>query len=116
MVDGATVQHSVPLSRERFSYFWRRCFYEGISKALLRRLTDERALDTERRYASRTLRAAIGRDLRATFALRHPKTSLLRICVGGSGPCCSDNGIRGRQSLLRDPSARTGGSQPPPTL
>ena len=79
MVDGATVEHSVPPSRERFSYFWRRCFYEGVSKALLRRLTDERALDTERRYASQTLRAAIGRDLRAAVALRHPKTSLLRI-------------------------------------
>jgi GT2 family glycosyltransferase len=85
MVENAIVEHAVPPSRERFSYFWRRCLYEGVSKALIRRLSDERALDTERRYASRTLPAAIGRDLRAAGALRDPKAALMRIawvCIG----------------------------------
>jgi GT2 family glycosyltransferase len=85
MVESATVEHAVPPSRERFSYFWRRCFYEGVSKALMRRFSDQRALDTERRYASRTLPAAIGRDLRAAGALRDSKAALTRIawvCIG----------------------------------
>jgi GT2 family glycosyltransferase len=85
MVENAIVEHVVPSSRERFSYFWRRCLYEGISKALMRRFSDERALDTERRYASRTLPAAIGRDLRAAGARRQPKAALMRIawvCIG----------------------------------
>lgn len=85
MVDGAIVEHAVPVSRQRFSYFWRRCLYEGVSKALMRRFSDERALDTERRYASRTLPAGIGRDLRAAGALHHPKAALIRIawvCIG----------------------------------
>jgi GT2 family glycosyltransferase len=85
LVDGATVEHVVPASRQRFSYFWRRCVYEGVSKALMRRFSDERALDTERRYASRTLPAAIGRDLRAVFTWRDPKNALLRsawVCAG----------------------------------
>jgi hypothetical protein len=85
MVEGATVEHAVPLSRQRFSYFWRRCLYEGVAKALVRRLSDERALDTERRYVSRILTAALGRDLRAAVLLREPRTALLRIgwtCIG----------------------------------
>ena len=85
MVEDASVQHAVPGSRQRFSYYWRRCLYEGASKALMRRLTDERALDTERRYASRTLPAAIGRDLVQAVTLRGPRAALLRIgwvCAG----------------------------------
>jgi O-antigen biosynthesis protein len=85
IVEGATIEHEVSPARERFSYFWRRCFWEGVSKALLRRLTDERALDTERQYAIRTLRTAVGRDLRSIVALRAPGTALLRlawVCVG----------------------------------
>jgi GT2 family glycosyltransferase len=79
MVEDAVVEHAVPSSRQRFSYYWRRCLYEGASKALMRRLTDERALDTERRYASRTLPAAICRDLVRAIRLRGPRTALLRI-------------------------------------
>jgi GT2 family glycosyltransferase len=85
MVDDATVDHAVPAARATFSYFWRRCLYEGISKALIRRLTDERALDTERRYATQTLRAAVIRDLSAIVSRRNPKTALVRIawiCIG----------------------------------
>jgi GT2 family glycosyltransferase len=79
IVEGAAIEHAVPRERARFSYFWRRCFHEGVSKALLRRLTDERALDTERHYAMRTLRSAVGRDLRSILTLRAPRTALLRV-------------------------------------
>ena len=85
MVEGATVEHLVPRSRQHFSYFVRRCYYEGVSKALLRRLTDERALDTERRYATRTLSAALVRDFRAIVRFRKAGTAIVRsawVCVG----------------------------------
>ena len=42
--------------RTRFSYFTRRCYEEGRSKATLSRLTStDTALSTERGYATRTL-------------------------------------------------------------
>jgi hypothetical protein len=85
MVEDATIEHAVPRSRQQFRYFVRRCYYEGVSKALLRRLTDERALDTERGYATRTLGAALRRDLQAALTLRGTRTALLRaawVCTG----------------------------------
>jgi GT2 family glycosyltransferase/O-antigen/teichoic acid export membrane protein len=50
LVSGAEVEHTVPRERGRPAYLLRRCFYEGISKALVRRLGDPRSLDTERQY------------------------------------------------------------------
>ena len=101
LVEDATIQHEVPPSRQRFPYFVRRCFYEGVSKALLRRLTDERALDTERRYATRTLGAALARDLRAALTFRGED--------GGDAPGVDmrrprggDSRLRIRHPLLRD--------------
>ncbi len=93
MVDDATIRHAVPPSRQRFAYFVRRCLYEGVSKALLRRLTDERALDTERRYARRTLGAALRRDLRAVIALRDPRMALTRIAWVCSGLAAATAGF-----------------------
>jgi GT2 family glycosyltransferase len=40
LVSGAEIDHVVPQERGRASYLLRRCFYEGISKALVRRLGD----------------------------------------------------------------------------
>jgi GT2 family glycosyltransferase len=50
LVPGAEVHHAVSSERGRPAYLLRRCFYEGISKALVRKLGDPRSLDTERRY------------------------------------------------------------------
>ncbi len=50
LVPGAEVEHTVPRERGRPAYFLRRCFYEGISKAVVRALGDPRSLDTERQY------------------------------------------------------------------
>jgi glycosyltransferase involved in cell wall biosynthesis len=55
LVPGAEIDHWVPQARGEPLYLIRRCFYEGISKALVRTLGDTRSLDTERRYVSRTL-------------------------------------------------------------
>lgn len=65
IVEGAEVDHLVTAERCRRRYVLRRCFYEGISKALVRLLADSAALDTERGYLTRALPAATLRALRA---------------------------------------------------
>jgi GT2 family glycosyltransferase len=55
LVDNATIDHAVPQARARVSYLVRRCFYEGISKSVVRRLGDSETLDTERAYVRRAL-------------------------------------------------------------
>jgi GT2 family glycosyltransferase len=62
---GAEIEHAVSQERGRPSYLLRRCFYEGISKALVRRLGDTRSLDTERNYLRRTLPARLALSARA---------------------------------------------------
>lgn len=53
---GARVRHHVPAERARWSYFRRRCWAEGLSKAAVSGLTDPRsALATERGYVLSTL-------------------------------------------------------------
>lgn len=52
----AVVHHHVPADRGRWTYFRRRCWAEGLSKAVVSRLTDPRsALSAERSYVLRTL-------------------------------------------------------------
>jgi len=52
----ASVGHRVPASRSRVSYFWSRCYAEGLSKALVSRLVGADAgLSSERVYTFRTL-------------------------------------------------------------
>ncbi len=64
LVSGANIDHRVPPDRTRARYLLRRCYYEGISKALVRKLGDPRALDTERTYVRRTLTCGLVRDIR----------------------------------------------------
>lgn len=65
IVEGAEVEHLVTAERCRRRYVLQRCFYEGISKALVRLLADSAALDTERGHLTRALPAATLRALRA---------------------------------------------------
>jgi glycosyltransferase involved in cell wall biosynthesis len=52
----AVVHHHVPGARSRWSYFWRRCWAEGLSKASVSRLAGARqALTSERSYTTHTL-------------------------------------------------------------
>jgi GT2 family glycosyltransferase len=57
LIGGAKIDHHVPAGRATASYLLRRCYFEGISKALVRRLGDDRSLDTERTYLRHALPA-----------------------------------------------------------
>ena len=59
------VSHTVPRDRMTLSYFVRRCFHEGRSKAVLAGLCGPRSsLASERVYATRTLPSGIWRARR----------------------------------------------------
>jgi len=56
----AVVHHNVPASRATWSYFRSRCYAEGLSKAAVAALVGaDSALESERRYATRTLPAGV---------------------------------------------------------
>jgi glycosyltransferase involved in cell wall biosynthesis len=81
----AVVYHHVPESRQTMSYFVRRCFAEGLSKAVVRKMVGGAALTSERSYASRVLVAGILRNLRSALLMRNVGSSLsqaLAIWVG----------------------------------
>jgi GT2 family glycosyltransferase len=59
----ALVQHRAHSERARFGYFRSRCYSEGVSKALLRRMFGGSALSSERSYTARTLPAGVLRGL-----------------------------------------------------
>lgn len=61
---GAEIDHRVPAARATTTYLLRRCYFEGISKALVRRLGDSRSLDTERAYVRHTLAARLANSIR----------------------------------------------------
>jgi len=64
----AHVAHTVPDERASWPYFRRRCFAEGVSKALVAASTGAGdALSTERSYVARALPAAIARNVRDAF-------------------------------------------------
>lgn len=70
------VQHTVPPDRMSVSYFLRRCYHEGLSKAVLTRLCGRQAaLTSERRYVFRTLPAALW------YSRRQP-SRLLAVAAG----------------------------------
>lgn len=83
MVEGAPVAHHVPADRQTLRYLLRRCFYEGVSKAVVRRLSSGEALASERAYTRETLPRAA---LRACLAVPHERgTAVKRLLaiVGG---------------------------------
>jgi glycosyltransferase involved in cell wall biosynthesis len=64
LVSGAGIDHHVPATRATVRYLLRRCYFEGISKALVRRLADRRSLDTERTYLRQALPTRVKASLR----------------------------------------------------
>lgn len=67
-VPDAEVEHLVSPDRTRWRYFRRRCWAEGLSKAIVsRRVGSEAALERERSYVSRTLPTGVGRGLADAF-------------------------------------------------
>jgi GT2 family glycosyltransferase len=77
----ATVDHRVPASRGRISYFLVRCYSEGISKAYVVNFVGSGAgLSSERRYLVRTLSAGMARHLlsvRTTAAAGLARASMI---------------------------------------
>ncbi|HWE15386.1 MAG TPA: glycosyltransferase, partial [Solirubrobacteraceae bacterium] len=57
LISGAEIDHRVSAARGTPRYLLRRCYFEGISKALVRGLADRRSLDTERTYLRHALPA-----------------------------------------------------------
>jgi hypothetical protein len=80
----ARVEHRVPPERASWRYFCSRCWAEGLSKAAVSRMVGRGgALSSERHYVSRTLPAAVVRELGS--ALRGDGAGLRRavvICAG----------------------------------
>lgn len=59
----AIIRHRVPASRVCWSYFLRRCYAEGLSKAVIRRLSPSNTLSSEWRYTLHVLPKAVIRNI-----------------------------------------------------
>ena len=102
-VPAAAVDHNVGKERTRFTYFLRRCWYEGLSKAIVVQLAGRSAgLDTERRHVAVVIPAALLRDLRSCVA-GNP-AALMRIIAAIGGLAATTAGyLTGRVRLLKHP-------------
>jgi len=106
LVRGAEIDHWVPQGRGVWSYFVRRCYYEGISKALVRTLGDTRSLDTERTYVTRALPSEALRSGWAALRGRQPAAALGRVTAILIGLLAAAGGYaRGAVMFRRSPSA-----------
>lgn len=97
------VHHYVPDSRTSLRYFWRRCWAEGLSKAVVASLVGSNAgYASERRHVLRTLPREF---LSCLLELpRRPRTSVKRAILIASGTLVAAAGVvRGRLTLRRAP-------------
>lgn len=70
MVEGCEVRHFVSAERHRPSYFYRRCFMEGVSKARLHGISGEGAVSSERTQLVSVLPRAFAGYLAAAIRRR----------------------------------------------
>jgi hypothetical protein len=83
-VPAAAVDHHVGKERLRIGYFLRRCWHEGLSKAVVVRIAGASAgLERERRHVATVIPAALLADLRRFAA--GDSASLLRMTVAIGG-------------------------------
>jgi GT2 family glycosyltransferase len=84
---GAVVRHRVTADRTTWSYFRRRCYAEGRSKAVVARLAGPGpALSAEREYTRRALPRAVRRELaRGAAGWRRAAVIAAGLAVTGSG-------------------------------
>jgi len=75
----AVVHHHVSPTRRTLSYFARRCYFEGISKVIVRRLCGADGTSSELKYLSRALPQAILRNFANVVLLRDVFASLARV-------------------------------------
>jgi glucosyl-dolichyl phosphate glucuronosyltransferase len=87
LTSGAEIDHRVPAARATAPYLLRRCYFEGISKALVRRLGDSRSLDTERAYLRHALPARLASSVRRAARGRGVRDALgqLAAVIGAVG-------------------------------
>lgn len=74
----AVVYHHASRSRQTISYFAQRCYYEGVSKAIVRRLWESAGTSSELAYLSRALPRALRREIRDVVLLRDAPAALSR--------------------------------------
>lgn len=80
----STVDHRVSPERVKFSYFMRRCWHEGLSKATVVQLAGASAgLQSERRQVAHVIPMQVVREL--SRCCRGDLSALLRICTTVSG-------------------------------
>lgn len=81
----ALVHHHASLSRQTVRYFARRCYFEGVSKVVVRRLQGPAATSAEVGYLSRTLPTAVLREARNVVLLRDAGAAASRIGMTALG-------------------------------
>lgn len=82
----AVVAHRVTPERATWRYFRRRCYAEGLSKAVVaRRVGKESALAAERIYMTRALPRAVARDLRRPARWSRVGTVVLGVAFTAAG-------------------------------
>lgn len=98
----AVVDHTVTSNRMRWSYFWSRCWSEGLSKALISvEVTAGAALETERSYVRHVLPCALRRELKLALTGDSPRRSLSGLYAIVGGVLITGLGyLYGRASLL----------------
>lgn len=90
-VPDATIDHQVTPERVKFSYFLRRCWHEGLSKASVVRLAGaSAALERERRQVAVVIPASIAREL--LRFLRGDHSALLRVGTTTTGLAATASG------------------------
>jgi glucosyl-dolichyl phosphate glucuronosyltransferase len=98
-VPTAVVDHFVPRARSTFSFFLRRCYWEGAGKVeMSAHLADQRDLDDERSYLTRTLPRAVV----AHLGNGHPSRAfaiLAGVALAAAGGAISL--VRGAKARLR---------------
>jgi glycosyltransferase involved in cell wall biosynthesis len=92
-VPGAAVRHHIDPARGTWSYFWRRCWAEGRSKARMARLVDRAdALSSESVYVRRVLTDSIRRNLGQALG-GQDVVALLRAGAIGAGVAVTSAGF-----------------------
>jgi GT2 family glycosyltransferase len=99
-VPSAIVAHAVPEHRGRLSYFLRRCYAEGLSKAqVVRHVGRVDGLDSERTYVSNVLLSGVLAGI--LRALRGEREALGRAAMIVAGLALTTVGyVRGRLTIL----------------
>lgn len=108
LVPGAIVAHHVPADRLSIDYLHRRCYAEGLSKAVLSKMVGPvDSLSSETSFLTGTLPRAIGRELIA--AARGDVGGLQRCAIILSATATTGLGwIMGRLTVTRPPRSAPG--------